>query len=171
MSTGQLECYPEVMLPCETSCFVCKRDPKGYIKPILFEGAVEFLGSKRIQDALPLEITYASCDDILDLLYMDRDWLIRVFGMYTVRKYNVASFFFQLFATKILSFEWHGAKGVSCVLSRDKNDNYLYLDVKQWEGFEFRNKKQGNLRNAISFKECLQEQVSKEPEMVITLNN
>ena len=72
MSTGQLECYPEVMLPCETQCFVCKRDPKGYIKPILFRGAVDFLGSKRIQDAMPLEITYASCDDILDLLYMDR---------------------------------------------------------------------------------------------------
>jgi len=171
MATGQLECYPEVMLPCDTQYFVYKRNPKGYIKPILCEGAVEFLGRKCTHDAMPLEITYASCDNILDLLYMFCDWLMRIFGMYTVRKYDFASFFFQLFVSKILSFECQDVKDVSCVLSRDENGFFLYLDIKQWKGFDFQNKKQRNLRNAITFKQLLQEQGSKEPETVITLKN
>jgi len=49
-------------------------------------------------------ICYSDIEGLVDLLYKDSDWTERVFAIKTVSKYNVAAFFFQLIATKILSF-------------------------------------------------------------------
>jgi len=46
-------------------------DLEDCIKPIVHEGAVGFLNSKRVRGAMPLKFTYTSYNDMLDLLYMD----------------------------------------------------------------------------------------------------
>ena len=48
------------------------------------------------------------------------------------------SFFFQLFATKMLSFVWkNGGTSLACELTRDKDDNFVYENIASWEGFKF----------------------------------
>jgi len=53
LAFGKLEHYPRCMLPCETQCFVCTGDYQKYILPIVYQGAIEFLKSRRLVDAMP----------------------------------------------------------------------------------------------------------------------
>jgi len=138
LAFGKLEHYPRCMLPCETQCFVCTGEHQKYILPIVYEGAIEFLKSRQLVDAMPYKICYSDIEGLVDLLYKDSDWTERVFAIKTVSKYNVAAFFFQLIVTKILSFEWVGTTKLVCVISRVGTSTvFNYENITCWEGFEF----------------------------------
>ena len=66
-----------------------------------------------------------SCDRHL-VVFQHKDWLLEVFRKETVDRYQVTAFYFQLFATKIISFEKIGTRGVSVGVTEDgrkgKND-------------------------------------------------
>ena len=163
MARGVLEPYPEVMLPCNSQCYVCdagRRDKNGkakpqYILPIIYQGALDFLASKRVGDKLPFELDHENGGELIDLL--DNNWLLRIFGKVSVNKYNVSSFWFQLIATGIVTFEWKGKDKLLCVLARDDSDRFLYEDILRWEGFLFRSSKYGRgVRvHDVTFKEIL----------------
>lgn len=137
MAQGELSVYPCIMKGCETQCFVCDGSYESYILPVIYDGALEFLQSRRVSDCMPFEINPKNCEEVLDLLFKDNDWLIRVFGKASVKKYNVAAFFFQLVGTKILSFERRSGK-VFLVLNRDSNDQLHFMDIMNWEGILIR---------------------------------
>jgi len=138
--------------PCGNKCYICHKEKyKKYMLPIVHEGAVRFLSSCHFSDKMPYLITNADSDGMLDLLWNNPDWRKEVFGIKTVQKYNVTAFFFQLLATKILSFQWTNVKReVVCVLTRDKHDKYRYLDVSAWDGFHFRSKRHGGAKVHLS---------------------
>ena len=67
-----------------------------------------------------------------------------VFGVKSVQRYNVHSFFLQLVAKRIISFQWENSQSqVSIVLNRDDNDNFVYDNIASWEGFTFRSAARG----------------------------
>ena len=136
MATGELTDPPPMILSCDTQCFVCDDTYEKYILPITYEGALEFLLSKVLTDKLPFEISLSNCEELLDTLYKEESWLIRVFGISTVKKYNVASFFSQLIGSRMLSFEIKG-KGSQAVIvfTRDKGGQYSFKNIVNWEGF------------------------------------
>ena len=126
--------------PCGSKCYICNEDYKESMLPIVHQGAVDFLDSNHFADSLArIVVTNADHDLIPDLLWESADWRISVFGKKTVQKYNVHSFFFQLLATKILSFEWkNNTKEVRCVRTRDESGRLLFRDRASWDGFKFR---------------------------------
>ena len=120
--------------------------------PIVFEGAIEFLESRHFGDKMPHIMTFDNYDEIINLLWEAKDFVKKVFGIVGVQKYNINCFFFQLIASKILSFEWVGTTAVNCVITRDKNDKYLFKDRARWEGFTFRT---GGRQRSVSFLDIL----------------
>ena len=157
MATGKLDTFPEVMLPCVKQCFVCDDTIYKYILPVVFDGAMEFLKSRRLTDSLPWELTNANCEELIDLLDKDADWKTRVFGIASVSKFSCASFFFQLLATGMLSLEWKGGKAM-VVLTRDNSGSafeYVYENKLYWEGFTFRTAATGHARRSISWQEFI----------------
>ena len=87
---------------------------------------------------MPYKICYSDIEGLVDLLYKDSDGTECVFTSKTVSKYNVVTFFFQLIATKILSFEWVGTTKLVCVISRvEASTVFNYKNITFWEGFEF----------------------------------
>ena len=137
MANGVLEDYPCVMEPCGSQCFVCTGDIEKYILPVVFEGAKEFLSSCALTDKTPFLFNFNNTNDLLDLLHNNNDMKLKVFGKVSIKKYNVAAFFFQCLATNLMSIEWESGK-VCCVVSRDSNDKCIYNDIKNWEDFTFR---------------------------------
>ena len=145
LAQGEMTPPPEVFLGCgETEangpqCFVCDGKYKQYLLPVVFSGAIKFLKSQRFMTVLRMVLTVQNCEDVIDCLYSDKDWCICVFGVSSVKKYNVTAFIFQLLATKLLTFEIINRTNVICVLARSKQDMYdfLYEDPLAWEGFEF----------------------------------
>ena len=162
MANGELLDPPPMILPCDTQCFVCDNTYEKYILPIIYEGALEFLSSKVLTDKLPFEISLSNCDELLDTLYKEESWLIRVFGISTVKKYNVASFFFQLIGSKMLSFESKG-KGSQAVIvfTRDMGGQCSFKNIVNWEGFLFRTKDHGRAMVRMTFGELLHKKAQK----------
>ena len=69
---------------------------------------------------------------------------LKVFGKKTIAKYNVHSFFLQLIASDMLSFEWtDNSKKIVCVRSKESDGSYKYANIKYWSGFEFRSSRHG----------------------------
>ena len=155
MANGELTDPPPMMMPCLTQCFVCDGTYEEYILPIVYEGALEFLSSKVLTDKLPFEISIANCDSFLDSLYKEESWLIRVFGISSVKKYNVASFFFQLIGSRILSFEKSKDGKAVIVFARDTEGQYKYKNIVNWEGFLFRTKAHGRGMVRMTFGDLL----------------
>ena len=84
-------------------------------------------------------MTYSNKASIPNILGDSSDWLKRIFGRKNILKYNVQLFFFQLVATKLITFEWiNNGKEVNCVLSRDTTGKLLYTSPCNWSGFKFR---------------------------------
>ena len=108
---------------------------------VVYGGGVSFLKSLYFTDIMPFDLNVKNCDELVDLLYVNKDWCKIVFGIKGVKKYNITSFFFQLFATKILSFKLVDKKVVSCTITRDDNEKLLYETVENWEGMKFCTKK------------------------------
>ena len=106
MSMGELLAPPEMMMPCETQCYVCDGEYKTQFLPVIYSGAVKFLDSRKFECINTYIITVGNCDEVLDILAKDKDWLHTVFGKEKVSKFNVTGFFLQLLATKILSFQF-----------------------------------------------------------------
>ena len=105
--------------------------------PVIYSGANKFLDRIFSEFINTYLITIGNCDEVLDILVKDKDWLRIVFGKEKVTKFNVAGFFCHLLATEILSFRFVGGKNVRLVVSRDKDDVKLYSNPVQWEGAEF----------------------------------
>ena len=104
---------------------------------------MEFLNSRCFSGIFDLEVTTDSCNVLIESLSKCKDSLQKVFGKASVVKYQVAGFFLQLIAAKMLIFEWK-AKGVKCVIARDSKDEKVYDDILKWEGFTFRYKARGH---------------------------
>ena len=88
---------------------------------------------------LKIVLTVQDCENVIGCLYGDKDWCIRVFGLSSVKKYNVTAFFFQLLATTLLKFEIVDKTNVMCIVARSKQGKYefIYEDPFAWEVFEF----------------------------------
>ena len=97
-------------------------------------------------------MTFDNYDEIINLLWEAKDFVKKVFGVVGVQKYNINCFFFQLIASKILSFEWVGTTSVNCVISCGVNDKYLFKDRARWEEFTFRT---SGRQRSVSFLEIL----------------
>ena len=97
---------------------------------MVYSGAIKFLKSSCFTDIMPFDLNVQNCDELVDSLYLNKDWCKTVFGIKGVKKYNIATFFFQLFATKILSFKLVYKKVVHCVITKDGNGKYLYETVE-----------------------------------------
>ena len=65
---------------------------------MIYSGAVNFLDSRKFKFINTYIITFGKCDDLLDILAKDKDWLYTVFGREKVVKFNVTGFFLQLLA-------------------------------------------------------------------------
>ena len=158
---GDLTPPPEVFLGCgETKengqqCFTCDGKYKQYLLPVVFSGALKFLKSQRFMQVLSIVLTVQNCEDVIGCLCGDKDWWILVFGLSFVKKYNVTAFFFQLLATKLLTFEIVDRTNVMCILARSKQDKYefVYEVPFAWEGFEFRRPTCGSV--PVSFMEVV----------------
>ena len=62
---------------------------------------------------------------------------MKVFGKETVSRYQVTAFYFQLFATRIISFEKNCTNSVSVAVSKDRQKNKLFKNILKWEGIQF----------------------------------
>ena len=91
-----------------------------------------------------------------NILWESKDMRKKVFGIVSVEKYNVYSFFFQLIAAKILEFKWTRGSGVQCAFVRDANDNKVYENKARWEGFKFR--KSGHGGKEVKFIDLLKQE-------------
>ena len=154
MAMGYLSAPPEVLLPCNTQCYICDKSYEKYILPVVYSGAIEFLDSRRLNDITPFVLTVDSCEEFVDRLAKDKDWLGKVFGKESVARYNCTAFIFQLLATKILSFELIGGNSVAIVVTQDDKGKKLFKNILQWEGIEFRAKGRGG--RTIPFKDIIE---------------
>ena len=154
MAMGLLSAPPAIILSCSTQCYVCDGRYKKICLPVVHSGAIQFLDSRQLTDVHLFVLTVANCDEFVDRLAKDKDWLLWVFGKESVTRYNVTAFFLQLLATKILSFELVGNKNVLIVISVDENHNKKFKNILQWEGIQFRVK--GKRGRSVSFKDLVE---------------
>ena len=91
-----------------------------------------------------MTVSFETANDLPSVLWDSPDWRKSVFGIKSVQRYNVHSFFLQLVAKRIISFQWENSQSqVSIVLNRDDNDNFVYDNIASWEGFTFRSAERG----------------------------
>ena len=133
---------------CTDQCLVCSGDYTKYILPVVAEGVLKFLGSDHFKDYIRESnpVTNANADSILESLSKDRnsEWRKDVFGLKSVKVYNIRAFFFQLVGSKMLGFEWsNNAKNINYVLHKDEGDIYQYKKMTSWSGFGFREARHG----------------------------
>ena len=131
---------------CGNNCFVCKGGYKKYILPVVFEGAIEFLESDYFsgKHTMPYPIFHETTNDMTNKLWESNDWRNKVFGIKSVKKYNVHSFFFQLVGAGILTYKWASNKSeVTCSLAREQNGKLKHQSMNNWKGFYFRQRGHG----------------------------
>ena len=143
------EVWEESKIRCNEKCFIRTGSYKKYMLPIAHEGAVLFLSSSYFSNQMPYETTPNNCKGLVDILWKSPDWIKSIFGKKTVAKYNIHSFFFQLIATKIISFQWVGSNHDTCILTCDNNDKYIYNNAVSCEGSIFRSKEWGRSTETI----------------------
>ena len=130
--------------PCNNMCYICKRTHNKWMLPVVYEGAVEFLETELFKGQLPFEITHDNSEGLPNILWESNDMRLKVFGKKTIAKYNVHSFFLQLIASDMLSFEWtDNSKKIVCVRRKESDGSYKYANIKYWSGFEFRSSRHG----------------------------
>ena len=135
---------------------MCDKTYQKTFLSVVYSGAIAFLKSSCFNDIMPFNMNVLNCNELVDSLYLNKDWCRMVIGIKGVKKYNVTAFFFQLPATKILSFKLVDKKVVCCVVSRDPNGKYLYKTVQNWEGLIFNTKKSRG--RAVDFKDIVSAQ-------------
>ena len=115
------------------------------IAPIVYEGAIAFLKSSYLNDNIrSMTITFANPNALTSILWDSGDWRKQVFGKKSVQRYNVNSFFAQLVAKRIITFQWDQKDNeISPVLGRADNDEFIYNNIASWEGFTFRSSARG----------------------------
>lgn len=131
---------------CGSKCYVCTGRHQDYMLPIIVTGAMSFLSTDAFRRALDCSnpITFENSNELLKTLTDNSDHRKLVFGVKTVPAYSVNAFFFQLFATNILSYEWQNNTTDLCfALTKDQNSNCRYQDLQSWKGFEFRSSHRG----------------------------
>ena len=114
---GFLSLPPLVILPCGTQCHVCNGSSRKTFLPVIYSGAIKFLKSTRLSKTLPLLMDHDNSNNIINSLWKDKDWCKDIFGTKSPSKGNVVSFFFQMIATKIISFELVNTSGLKCVIT------------------------------------------------------
>ena len=130
--------------PCRNKCFICTGKYKDFVLPIVFDGAMDFMKSSHFKDGLKEDVTYDMREHIPNLIWNSDDWQKSVFGIKSIAKKHVYSFFFQLLATNLIQFQWReNKKRLVCVRSCDERDKMRFLKAKNWRGFEFRSKRHG----------------------------
>ena len=121
---------------CGNKCFVCSKEHRKYMLPIVPSGAMDFLSSDAFARGME-NVNPITFENARDLPKADNQKL--VFGVKTVPAYNINAFFFQLVATGILEFVWqNNGKELCYALSENKHNQHNYKDMRQWSGFEFR---------------------------------
>ena len=138
------------MLPCGNQCCVYDKSYKKFFLPVVHNEVIAFLMSKRFADSMNIIHSMRDCDILIYLLFKSKDWMLRIFGKSSVKKYNVSGFFLQLIATNIIDFEWKG-KNVLVILGRDNDGNLKYENKLNWEGLEFREKSRGSTMTFSNF--------------------
>ena len=102
---------------------------------------------------MPFDLNVQNCNELVDLLYLNKDWCRIFFRIKGVKKYKITAFFFQLFVTKILSFKLVCKNVVSYVITRHDNGKFLYGKTEIWEGMKFRTKKRRG--GTVEFKDIV----------------
>ena len=75
MAMGSLLAPLEMILPCETQCFVCDESYQDFILPVIYSEAMEFLESRRFNDKMPIVLTLDTCESFVDKLAKDKDYV------------------------------------------------------------------------------------------------
>jgi hypothetical protein len=136
--------FREAHRQCHSQCSICTKEYKKYMLPVVYDGVMSYLGSDHFRLGLHAgnPITFDNNDHLLGLLSNHPDYRKMVFGVKTVATYNINSFYFQLVASKIITFQKEKQNKIECVLMKDSN-TYLYKDIKSWSGFQFRTARAG----------------------------
>jgi superfamily II DNA or RNA helicase len=147
-NTRHPKSFKECHGACETQCYICNRDYRKFMLPVMYDGVMTFLASDHfrlgLHEANP--VTMSNAGEITQLLTSFPDYRKMVFAVKTVPNYCVDAFLFQLVASKILTFNQvikKGKKEIQCALAKDDNEKYLYKNIKYWSGFEFRARQHG----------------------------
>ena len=131
---------------CGSKCYVCTGRHRDYMMPIIVTGAMSFLSTDVFRRALDSSnlIIPDNSNELIKTLTDNADHRKMVFGLKFVKAYSVNAFFFQLFATNILSCEWqNNTTGLCFALTKDQNNNCRYKTLNSWKGFEFRSRYRG----------------------------
>ena len=65
---GSLLSLSEIVLPCETQCYICDKAYQAFILPIIYSGAIEFLEHRRFKDKMAIDLTMENCESFVDKL-------------------------------------------------------------------------------------------------------
>ena len=94
--------------------------------------------STRLTSTLPLVMDHDNANNVINSLWEDKDWCKDVFGTKSPSKANVVGFFFQLIATRIISFELVKKRALQCIITTQSNGKYYYKDTVNcklgWDG-------------------------------------
>ena len=129
---------------CGTVCWLFKKDCRKYLLPVVYNGAMTFLGSDHLRIGLldKLPMTRDNSNNITETLLVYPDFRRMGFGLKTIQKYNIDSFFFQLVASNIILFEKNNKREVLCMLAKNSKGNHTYKELRYWSGFGFRSARQ-----------------------------
>ena len=132
-----IDAPPRTIEPCNSKCYVCDGGYSKYFLPIIREGAISFLRSRRFSDVFPYAVSADCCNTLLETLSKCKDSLVKVFGKATVPRYQVAGFFLSLIGAQIIIFEWSGS-GVNCIIAHSDDNTSYFEQAIAWKGFTFR---------------------------------
>ena len=96
-----------------------------------------------LTSTLPLLRNHDNSNNTINTLWEGKDWCKNVFGTNSPPKGNIVRFFFQLIATKIISFALVNKSNLKCIITVQSNGKYRYEDASIWAGIEIRSPKKG----------------------------
>ena len=83
--------------------FICDGKYKQYLLPVVFSGAIKFLKSQRLMKVLRIVLTAQNYEEIIGCLYGDKDWCICVFGVSSIKTYNVTASIFSVVGNQVVN--------------------------------------------------------------------
>ena len=95
MSTGEntkpSKAFVEKHGPCGSNCYVCRKEHRDYMLPIIARGAISFLTTDAFRTAMEQTnpITFENCSEFTKTLTENSDHRKMVFGIKTVPAYSL----------------------------------------------------------------------------------